>query len=194
MRQMEIRKIVVISEEVLVEGGRPSARAPLRRAAAAAVVRNPYAGRPWSEDLSELVEPSASLAQLLAERAGAALAVDVEGYGKAALVGMAGEQEHAVACLTSAFGDALREAIGGAKAWIPSVTKRGAPGASLDVPTAYRHALWVRSHYDTVTVWVGDAPAPEEIVVALAFTGGGRPHARLGGLAAADVVGEDGLR
>jgi len=191
---MDIRKVVVVVEEVHTEGGRGDDLGPLRKVAAAAVIRNPYAGRPWSRDLSELVGPSADLARLLARRALDALGCPVEGFGKGAIVGLAGEQEHAVACLTSVFGDAFREAIGGGKAWLPSVTKRASAGTPIDIPTAYRHALWVRSHYDTVTIMVPDAPLPDEIMVCLAVTNRGRINERLGGLRKEEVKGEDGLR
>lgn len=191
---MDIRKIVVVVEEVHTEGGRSDDLGPLRKVAAAAVIRNPYAGRPFSHDLRELVEPSAELARLLASRALDALGCQVEGFGKGAIVGLAGEQEHAVACLTSVFGDAFRETIGGGKAWLPSVTKRASAGTPIDIPTAYRHALWVRSHYDTVTIMVPDAPLPDEIMVCLAVTNRGRINERLGGLRKEEVKGEDGLR
>ncbi len=190
---MDVRKFVTLVEEVRSEGGRGDGK-PLRKVAAAAVIRNPYAGRPWSEELSELVEPSGDLARELASRALDALREPVESYGKAALVGVAGEQEHANACLTSVFGDAFRDAIGGGKAWLPSVTKRGSAGAILDIPLAYKDALWVRSHYDAITIRVEDAPGPDELLVALAVANRGRINARLGGLRKEDVKGEDGLR
>lgn len=191
---LQIRKLVVQVEEVRIEGGRGDDDGPLVKVAAAAVIHNPYAGRGWSESLDELVEPSGELATLLAKRAVAALGGDVEGYGKATLVGLAGEQEHGNACLTSVFGDAFRAVVGGAPAWIPSTTKRASAGSSLDIPTAYRHALWVRSHYDTLTLSIADAPALDEIAVVLAVTNRGRINARLGGLRKEEAKGEDGLR
>jgi hypothetical protein len=191
---LEVRKLVVVVEEVRSEGGRGDGGGPLRKVAALAVARNPYAGRPWSASLEELVEPSGELATELATAAVAVLGQPVESYGKAALVGLDGEQEHANACITSVFGDAFRAAVGGGKAWLPSVTKRAAAGASVDIPVCYRDAIWVRSHYDAVTVAVHDAPLPGEVVVGLAVTNRGRLHARLGGLAKHEVRGEDGLR
>ncbi|HXG35786.1 MAG TPA: amino acid synthesis family protein [Dehalococcoidia bacterium] len=188
------RKVIIVSEEVHSEGGKPDQGGPLRKVAALAVIANPYAGRPWSENLDELVQPSKELAQLLAKRALGALGGPVESYGKAAIVGLAGEQEHANACLTSVFGDAFREAIGGGKAWLPSVTKRASAGTLIDIPLAYKDALWVRSHYDAITVAVPDAPLPEEILVGLAVANRGRINARLGGLRKEEVKGEDGLR
>lgn len=191
---MEIRKIVVHLEEIRTEGGRADAGETLRKVAAVAIINNPYARRDWSESLDELVEPSGSLAATLAVHALEVLGAPVESYGKAAMVGLAGEQEHANACITSVFGDAFREAIGGGKAWLPSVTKRAAAGASLDIPVCYRDAIWVRSHYDAITVSVADAPLEDEILVGLAVTNRGRINARLGGLRREDVRGEDGLR
>ena len=191
---MELRKVVIYLEEVRTEGGSSDVGGPLRKVAALAVIRNPYASRSWSADLSELVDESRQLAKILAERARSALGEEVESYGKGAIVGTAGEQEHANACLTSAFGDVFRQAIGGGKAWLPSVTKRGGPGTSLDIPVCYKNAIWVRSHYDAITVSVSDAPLDDEIVVGLAITNRGRINARLGGLEKKDVVGEDGLR
>lgn len=183
---LEIRKVVVYDEELRHEGGRRDG-APLRKAAAAAVVRNPYVGRPFSENLGEIVEPSAELGALLGERARAAVGGTVESYGKASLVGGAGEQEHAVAIKTSVFGDAFRAAIGGATAWLPSVSKRCAPGATVDVPLCCKDEVWVRSHYDAVTLSIHDAPLPDEIVLVVAVASRGRLNARLGGMTMEEV-------
>ena len=189
-----IRKLLTLVEEVLVEEGREAAR-PLTRVAALAVVNNPYAGAGYHADLDEAVCWSAELGALLGQRAVRALGGQaVEGYGKGALAGAAGAQEHANAFLTSSFGDAFRAAIGGGKAWIPSATKVGTLGTPLDVPTAFKDALWVRSHYDAMEVRAADAPRADEVVVAVVVTSGGRLNARLGGLAKDDVCGEDGLR
>ena len=177
---LDIRKLVVHLDETRAEGGRGDAGGPLRKVAALAVIPNPYAGRPWSGDLDQ-----AALA---------VLGAPVESYGKAALAGLAGEQEHANACITGVFGDALRAAVGGGRAWLPSVTKRVPAGAPVDIPVCYKDAIWVRSHYDAVTVAVPDAPLPHELVVGLAVTNRGRLNARLGGLAKEEVVGQDGLR
>jgi hypothetical protein len=117
----------------------------------------------------------------------------VESYGKGGIVGLAGEQEHAVACITTIFGDAFRESVGGGRAWISSATKCGSAGQSLDIPLAYKDALYVRSHYDAMTVMIPDSPRPDEILITVAVASGGRIHERVGGLAAIDAVG-DGLR
>jgi len=178
---LEIRKVHTFVEETRHEGGR-SDGPPLLKAAAAVVFENPYAGRPWSEDLSLLVEPSAEIGRLLGERVSAALGVPVESHGKAALVGTAGEQEHGVACKTSVAGDAFREAAGTGRAWLPSVSKRCAPGTAVDVPLCFKDEIWVRSHYDSMTVLLPDAPLATEIAVIFAVASRGRLNARLGGM------------
>ncbi|MBX5491275.1 MAG: amino acid synthesis family protein [Chloroflexi bacterium] len=193
MAPFRIRKLLTLVDETLSEEGREALQ-PLRRVAALAVVSNPYAGQGYVADLGEAVRWSAELGTLLGQRAVAALAAPVEGYGKGAIAGLAGAQEHANAFLTSSFGDAFRATVGGGKAWIPSTTKVGPAGVALDIPTAYKDALWVRSHYDTLTVQVPDAPRPDEVVVAVVVTSGGRLNARLGGLRKEEVRGEDGLR
>jgi hypothetical protein len=157
----------------------------------AVTVRNPYAGR-YSDDLSLIIEPSSALGIEIGRRA-AALAVDIESYGKACIVGMNGEYEHGNAFLTRIGADPVREAIGGGKAWVPSSGKRAVPGATIDIPMAHKDALYVRSHYDTTTVSFTDSPAPDEIVIAWAFGTRGRLYARLGGLQAGQVKGVDGL-
>jgi hypothetical protein len=181
-----------LDETWLNETGR-SDGAPLIKISIAAVVRNPYAGR-FSEDLSEIVGPSPELGRLFGERLNLALkGQPAESYGKAALVGVAGEYEHGNAFLTTAFANPIREALGGGKAWVPSTGKRGGPGTSIDVPLAYKDALYVRSHYDTVTVTVPDAPGPDEVAVIMVVATRGRLLARLGGLTRDQVKGEDGL-
>lgn len=188
----DIRKWYSVVEEVHQEGG-PEATPPLVKAAVAAVFRNPFAGR-YASDLAPLVEPSAELGTALGKRAVALLdGRPAQSYGKGGIAGVAGEQEHVVACVTTVFGNTLRDAVGGGKAWISSATKVGATGAALDLPLAHKDALYVRSHYDAITIAVPDAPRPDELVVAVAVASGGRVHHRVGGLSAADAVG-DGLR
>lgn len=179
---LDIRKVVVIIEELLSEGGRSDDGPPLRKAACAVVFRNPYAGREWSEDLTEIIGPSAELGALIGERCAAVLDAPVESHGKAVLVGTEGEQEHGNAAKTTDFGNPFREAFGGGRAWLPSTTKRCAPGAPVDVPLCFKDEIWVRSHYDTITVTVPDAPAPDEIVLVGAVASRGRLNARLGGI------------
>lgn len=182
LSDIAVRKLLTVREEVLTEGGRADRGGPLVKVAALAVIANPYVGRPLTAELEELVAPSGAIGSLLGERAVAALDAPVESYGQAALVGLAGEQEHAVACLAGGFGDALRECVGGGLAWLPSVTKRCTAGDAVDVPLAFKDELWVGSHYDAITVRAPDAPAPDEIVVVAAVASRGRMHARLGGL------------
>ena len=147
-----------------------------------AVIRNPLSGQGYVDDLSALINLSGDLGHELGSRALSALGSAAESYGKAAICGIGGEQEHANACLTSIFGDAFRKAIGGGKAWISSVTKVGGPGTTIDVPLANKDEIWVRSHYDAIEVRVPDAPLPDELVVIAALSNHGRLHARLGGL------------
>ena len=187
----EVRKWVGMVETIQHDGGPPAAE-PLVKAVAAVVIRNPFAGS-YVEDLSPLTEPSPQLGTALGKRAVELLGGRaVESYGKGGLAGMAGEQDHVVACITTPFGDALREAVGGGTAWISSATKVASPGAGLDLPLAYKDALFVRSHYDAISLQIQDAPRPDELVIAVAVATGGRVHHRVGGLTVAEAVG-DGL-
>lgn len=191
----KIRKIGVWVEEVLTEGGK-AVSPPTRKAVAAAVIENPLAGR-FEEDLEGLMAIGAELGGLLGERARDALGVPaarIESYGKAALVGENGELEHAAAILHPRLGAPLRQAIEKGAALIPSSKKRGGMGQDLDIPLGHKDAAYVRSHFDGVEIRFHDAPRANEIVVAIALTDSGRPHPRVGGLAAADIKGEDGLR
>ena len=192
---VRIRKFVTIVDETLTEMGRP-VTPPVRRAAALAVVENPFAGR-YVEELSELIALGEELGGLLAARAVAALGIEgaaAESYGKAALVGEDGELEHAAAILHPRMGAPVRAALGGGAALIPSSKKRGGPGTVLDVPLGHKDAAFVRSHFDGMEVRVVDAPRAGEIVVALAVTTGGRPLPRVGGLTTREIQGQDGLR
>jgi hypothetical protein len=190
-----IRKWMLFSEETLAnETGQPADGPVLRRVAIAAVVHNPYAGR-FSENLDALVKDSPKLGAEFGRRLVAALGGDrAQSYGKACIVGVEGEYEHGNALLTTAFADPVRDALGGGKAWISSSGKRGGPGSTIDVPLAHKDALYVRSHYDTMTVTLSDAPGPREIAVIFAAATRGRLHARLGGLKVVEINGQDGLR
>lgn len=188
---LEVRKVLTVTEEVRTDGGRSDGE-PLRKTATAVVFANPYAGREWSEDLSEIVEQSAGLGTLIGERCLAAVGGTTESHGKAVLVGTAGEQEHGNAAKTTVFGDAFRDALGGGRAWLPSTTKRCAPGAQVDVPLCFKHEIWVRSHYDTITIAVPDAPTPDEIVLIGAVASRGRLNARLGGRTTEEALAELG--
>jgi hypothetical protein len=191
----DIRKIVTCVEEICLEGER-AVDPPSRRAAAAAVITNPYAGR-YQDDLSALIEIGEVLGGLLAERAVAALGIEgcqVESYGKAAAVGADGELEHAAAILHPKFGAPFRKVLGKGAALIPSSKKRGGLGVALDIPLGHKDAAYVRSHFDGMEVRIHDAPRAGEIVVAVAVSATGRPHPRIGGLTTAQIVGDDGLR
>jgi len=191
----KIRKIVTVLEETHTEMGR-AVSPPARRAAAVAVIENPFAGR-YVEDLSDLIAMGEELGALLAERAVAALGIDgatAEGYGKAALVGEEGELEHAAALLHPKMGTPVRKVLGKGAALIPSSKRRGGLGAELDIPLGHKDAAYVRSHFDGMQVRIPDAPRANEIVVAVAVTTSGRPLPRIGGLVVADIKGEDGLR
>jgi hypothetical protein len=185
-----IRKWATFIEEVHQEGGKPLVR-PLRRVAVAVVVKNPYASRN-PEDLTELIDLGEILGDELMRRCQEALGAPVEAYGKGGIVGEGGELEHVAAVLHPKFGAPTRSRVGGVSI-LPSVKKRGAMGASLDVPVHHIKAMLVRSHFDAITISVPDAPASDELLLALAVTDGGRPHARVGGLRAEDAVGDDGL-
>ena len=185
-----IRKWATFIEEVHEEGGKALSR-PLRRVAVAVVVKNPYAGRN-PDDLAELIDLGEVLGDELMRRCQEALGTPVEAYGKGGIVGEAGELEHIAAVLHPKFGTPTRSRVGGVSI-LPSVKKRGAMGASLDVPVHHIKAMLVRSHFDAITISVPDAPASDELLLVLAVTDGGRPHARVGGLKAEDAVGDDGL-
>jgi len=169
---------------------------PTRRAAAIAVIENPFAGR-YVEDLSPLIAIGEELGELLATRAVAALGIDgakVHSYGKAAAVGENGELEHAAAILHPKMGAPVRKRLGKGAALIPSSKKRSGPGTTLDIPLGHKDAAFVRSHFDGMEVQINDAPRANEIMVALAVTDSGRPLPRVGGLTVAEIKGEDGLR
>jgi hypothetical protein len=191
----DIRKIVTVLEETSRELDR-TFEPPVRRAAAIAVIANPFAGR-YVEDLADLIEIGEELGKLLGERAVAALGIDgnkAESYGKAAAVGENGELEHAAAILHPKLGAPLRKVLGKGAALVPSSKKRGGPGVALDIPLGHKDAAYVRSHFDGMEVRIADAPRADEIVVAVAVTDSGRPLPRVGGLNKNEIKGEDGLR
>lgn len=189
---MQIRKIITLIDEARHEAG-CAAEPPLRKVAAAAVINNPFAGK-YQQDLSSLVEASAALGRELSEVALQAMGPwAVESYGKAAIIGLSGEQEHGVALLTTVFGNVIRETAGGGKAWISSITKRAAPGSTIDVPLAHKDALYVRSHYDGISITLPDAPLPDEIAIICAYANRGRLNHRVGGLSSREIKGLDGL-
>jgi hypothetical protein len=191
----KIRKIVTFVEETHTEMGQP-VQPPTRRAAAVAVIENPFAGK-YVQDLSELMEIGEELGSLLTERAVAALGIpgpSAESYGKAAAVGENGELEHAAALLHPKLGTPVRKVLGKGAALIPSSKKRGGPGVALDIPLGHKNAAFVRSHFYGMEIRVNDAPRANEILVAIAVTDSGRPLPRVGGLTKDQIKGEDGLR
>ena len=195
MNTLKIRKMVTVVEEIHQEMGRDIAP-PARKAAVVAVIANPFAGR-YVEDLEPLMAVGEHLGALLGERCTAALGIapgQAESYGKAALVGVDGELEHAAALLHPRMGAPLRKAVEKGAALVPSSKKRGGPGQALDIPLGHKDAAYVRSHFDGMEVQINDAPRANEIMVAIAVTDGGRPLPRVGGLRSGDIKGEDGLR
>ncbi|MFM8546528.1 MAG: amino acid synthesis family protein [Betaproteobacteria bacterium] len=166
------------------------------KALAIAVITNPYAGR-FSESLDELIAIGEELGGVLGERCVKALGIapgEAESYGKAAIVGEAGELEHAAAILHPKLGAPLRKAVEKGAALVQSAKKMGGMGAAIDVPLGHKDAAFVRSHFDAIEARVSDAPRAGEIVVAVAVTDSGRPLPRVGGLQTHDIKGEDGLR
>jgi hypothetical protein len=192
---VNIRKLIVQVEQTRTEMGRP-VDPPTRKALAIAVIENPCAGR-YVENLDALVAIGEALGGLLGAECVKALGIApdaAQGYGKAAIVGEAGELEHAAAILHPKLGAPLRVAVGKGAALVPSAKKMGGMGAAIDVPLGHKDAAFVRSHFDAIEARVPDAPRAGEIVVAVAVTDSGRPLARVGGLQVHEIRGEDGLR
>ncbi len=190
-----IRKLVVQVEETHTEGGQP-VTPPTRKALAMAVIANPFAGR-FEPNLDELIAIGEELGALLGARCVQALGIapsQAQSYGKAAIVGEAGELEHAAAILHPKLGAPLRLAVEKGAALVPSAKKRGGMGAMIDVPLGHKDAAFVRSHFDAMEARIADAPAANEIVVCVVVTDSGRPLARIGGLQAHEIKGVDGLR
>jgi hypothetical protein len=209
---IQIRRILTQVEDIFHEGGTPAAE-PLRRGAIGAVLHNPYAGR-YVEDILPLMDALAPLGLKLAQQLLAAMNVGperIQGYGKGAIVGEAGELEHG-ALWHVPGGYAMRELLGwkgdaaaykagqgsgqsgNALAIVPSTKKVGGPGATLDIPLTHINASYVRSHFDALEFRVPDAPRFHEMLVVLAMSTGSRIHARVGGLKAADIAKWDGQR
>lgn len=184
---LTIRRTSVIVEERREEAGR-IANMPLRRVAAVAIVENPYAGR-YVDDLMPIIDASIRLGEEIA-----GIAVDsfgkheVQSYGKGGIVGVDGEQEHANALLTTAFANPIRDAIGGGDAWISSFTKKGGPGTPIDIPMNHIGDVYVRSHYDGMSLVLPDAPMPDEIAIIFCLASRGRLNARVGGLTHEEVA------
>jgi hypothetical protein len=191
----QIRKLIVQVDETRFEMGRP-VEPPTRKALAMAVIDNPCAGR-YVENLDELIAIGEELGALLGSKCVQALGIapgQAQSYGKAAIVGEAGELEHAAAILHPKLGAPLRQAVQKGAALVPSSKKRGGLGTAIDVPLGHKDAAFVRSHFDAMEARVADAPRANEIVVAVVVTDSGRPLPRIGGLQAHEIKGEDGLR
>ena len=191
----QVRKIFTVVEETHADGT-VRLSTPTRKAAAAAVFTNPFAGK-YQEDLSLLIQWSEELGELLTKKAVAALGLapdKIHSYGKGAIVGTDGELEHCAAIMHPALGKPMRANVGGGKALIPSAKKLGYPGVAIDVPLGYKDAAFVRSHFDAMEVRVPDAPRGNELILIVVVTDAGRPAARVGGLKVEEVKGEDGLR
>ena len=191
----KIRKLIVQVDETRLEAGQ-IIDPPTRKALAMAVIDNPFAGR-FETNLDELIAIGEELGALLGEKCGQALGIEpsqAHSYGKAAIVGEAGELEHAAAILHPKLGAPLRRAVEKGAALVPSAKKLGGLGTAIDVPLGHKDAAFVRSHFDAMEARVSDAPRANEIVVAVVVTDSGRPLARIGGLQVADIEGVDGLR
>jgi hypothetical protein len=194
MPEIRIRKKAIVMEEIFHEGG-PVSAVPLRRAAVLAVIQNPFAGK-YVENISGFMDDLKPLGLEMAKSLVEALggdAASIQGYGKGAIVGSAGEIEHG-ALWHVPGGYAMREVLGGAKAIVASTKKVGGPGTRLDLPITHINASYVRSHFDAMEIGLNDAPRADEILLALVMTTGPRVHARVGGLKASEIKGEDGLR
>lgn len=180
MSLLDVRRLVTQVEETRREAGR-AVEPPARKAVAAAVIANPYAGR-YVEDLAPLYELGAEVAELLAANAVAALGVppgEVEAYGKGAIVGIDGEIEHAAAILHPRFGAPVRAAVERGDDIIPSTKKLGGPGSTIVMPLTHKNDIWSFDHMDAAELSLPDAPRPDEIVVCLALAVGGRPLHRV---------------
>lgn len=191
----KIRKLVVQIDEIHREMDR-AVEPPTRKALAMAVIENPCAGR-WVENLDELTAIGEELGGLLGQRCVQALGLQpgqAQSYGKAAIVGEAGELEHAAAILHPKLGAPLRAAVEKGAALVPSAKKQGGVGTAVDVPLGHKDAAFVRSHFDAMEARIGDAPRANEIVVAVVVTDSGRPLPRIGGLQVSEIKGQDGLR
>jgi hypothetical protein len=196
MAAVAVRKMLVQVEEIRHDGG-PPPDVPLRRAAVLAVIENPFAGR-YVADIQPFMDDLRPLGAEMAARLLAALggdAAQIQGYGKGAIVGAAGEIEHG-ALWHNPGGYAMRDLLGpeNSRAIVPSTKKVGGPGTRIDIPITHVNASYVRSHFDAIEVGISDAPRAGEMLLVLAMTTGPRIHARAGGLAAQDITGKDGLR
>ncbi len=193
MAKINLRKTILSVEEIFHEGG-PVAKVPLKRGAISAIITNPFAGR-YEPAITDFMDDLKPLGLEMAGRLAVALggADKIEGYGKGAIIGAAGELEHG-ALWHAPGGYSMRAVLKDTRAIVPSTKKVGAVGARLDVPVTHVNASYVRSHFDSIEVGCNDAPRADEMLLVLVMTTGARIHSRSGGLEAADITGEDGLR
>jgi hypothetical protein len=185
---LEVRRQITIVDDKFEEAGIRH-DTPLRKVAIVSVLKNPLAGK-YQADLSDMMAESVALGEKMAERAVAALGTySAQGYGKGGIVGLSGEREHAISLITTIFANPIRDAIGGGKAWISSVTKLAAPGALIAIPMNHKDDFYVRSHYDTMSLVLPDAPMPDELAIIFCLVSGARLNARVGGLTHEEVMG-----
>jgi hypothetical protein len=175
---MDVRKTMTIKETIKADGAGKACDA-ITRVIALAVIRNPFAGR-YVEDLSPLFDVGGRLGEQLMGEVVKMLAGPPVSYGKAAIVGVAGDLEHGAAMIHPKLGKPMRAAVGGGKALIPSNAKVAAAGAPIDLPLGHKDEAWSFDHFDTMTVMIADAPRPDEIVLCMAVSDGPRPHPRVG--------------
>ena len=176
---IDARKTLFLKETSLREAGRWLDR-PITRAAGLVVFRNPAAGNGFVEDLSELFDLGRAAGDLLSKSVAEMLEGAPVSYGKAAVVGIAGQVEHGAACIHPKLGKPMRDAVGGGKALIPSNCKIAATGMTVDVPLGDKDDIWSFPAFDTMTVFLSDAPLPDEIIVVVAMADGGRMWPRVG--------------
>ncbi|MBC7585578.1 amino acid synthesis family protein [Tardiphaga sp. vice352] len=188
--KLNIRRTWSIVEDKHEHAGR-KATVPVRKVAVVAVLENPYASQAV-DDLGPLISASAGLGEMMGKMALQALgSFEAQSYGKGGLVGLNGEIEHAAALLSTTYADPLRDVIGGGKAWISSMVKVAPPGGSIDIPMNHRNDIYVRSHYDGMTLTMLDTPMPDEIAIIFCMASAGRIGARVGGLTHEDVLNRD---
>ncbi|WP_273728759.1 amino acid synthesis family protein [Brucella gallinifaecis] len=192
MLNLKIRRTFTIVEDKFEDFGQP-ALIPVRKVAVVTVLENPYAAASYVQDLSQLTKESVELGRRMGEMALAALGeYTAQGYGKGGLVGLDGEHEHANALLTTVFANPIRDAIGGGEAWISSMQKVVPPGATIDIPMNHKDDVYVRSHYDGMTITLQGTPMPDEIAIIFCLASNGRINARVGGLTHEEVSARAG--
>jgi hypothetical protein len=193
MPDVILRKLVTSVEETYHEGG-PISDVPVKRASILAIIENPFAGR-FEEDIQGFMDDlkplGLDMSKKLVELLGGA--DQIQGYGKGAIIGEAGELEHG-ALWHAPGGYAMRDQLANSNAIVPSTKKVAGVGARLDVPITHVNASYVRSHFDAMEVGVNDAPRANEMALVLVMSTGPRVHSRSGGLEASQIKGEDGLR